>query len=202
MNETSQPLSPEQVRSVSDRLRAHAEHFVQKDWDYSRLHDIRHIRHEGDYAGFDHPARRLARAARAFTPRRKRAVWERALLGPDSESTSLARFRSKVLWMRAEVMTALRTDRNLPDGVLDGGGIITHWEETGEYLQYVQPSVASRIANFLDAEPDHPHAVEIAAEMSRIEERYSQRVSAGLVDGGQHENENDEDDSAGSFPTA
>jgi len=75
---------------------------------------------------------------------------------------------------RAEI----RSYDSLPDGVLDGGSIITHWEETGEYLQYVQPSVGALLADLMDAHPELPEVQAIAAEMKRINDDYGARVAA------------------------
>ena len=64
---------------------------------------------------------------------------------------------------------SLKRDTNLPDGVVAGGAIITFWAEDGEYLELVQPSVGSLLADFLIAEPEHPHAKLIIKELNKIQ---------------------------------
>lgn len=49
------------------------------------------------------------------------------------------------------------------------------WEETGEYLQYVQPSVGALLADLMDAHPNLPEVQAIAAEMKRINDRRAHR---------------------------
>ena len=144
---------------IAQHLRSLAEHFEQHDWNYTRdkgaLHSIR----------FDYPEDRpLGRLRRAFG-------W---LLKPQpvfAKGWAPNRF--------AMFAYCLRRDRHLPDGQLDGGSILTFWEETGEYLQMVQPSVGSLIADWLEAEPDNPHAQRVAAEMRRIADAYSERIDSG-----------------------
>lgn len=175
-------MKPEEVTRVTAALRAHAEHFVQSDWNYTRLHDIKHIRMEGDYSGYDHPARRLARTVPSALgvllpiPGRRRGSLARMLF-PERD------LRSRLIGAWATLRVGLRTQTHRPDGVLDGGNVITGWEETGEYLQFVQPSVGSKIADFLESCPDHPHAQAIAVEMDRIIKAYAQRCEVGEVDG-------------------
>lgn len=145
------------VHAWADQLRQYATHFAPRDWDYTRdLGDLKSIR----YSGRNSALRvRLRMAFRALVKRR--ADWERMI--------KVSRWRM--------VRAHLRRDNHLPDGVLDGGSIITHWEETGEYLQYVQPSVGELLADLMDAHPDLPEVVAIAAEMKRINDRYAERLS-------------------------
>lgn len=151
-------LSPAQVREQARLLRAYAEHFVSDPWVYTRdlgnLVDIRR----------DHPSDRL--------PGRVRSSLRYLTARPDEWEKQLGvnRFR-----MAAHV---LRRRRNLPDGVLDGGAVITMWEETGEYLQLVQPSVGSLLADLLEAHPELPHAQAIAAELLRITQTYEASLPA------------------------
>lgn len=144
------------VKAYADQLRQHAEHFQQRDWDYTRdtgdLAAIRYNRPEDSLLG-----RLKGAAGWLFRGQPEFAKgW-----GPNRFSMALY---------------ALRRDRHLPDGTLSGGSIITFWEEDGEYLQYVQPSVGSIIADWMDAEPDNPHAIRVADEMKRINDRYGDRL--------------------------
>jgi len=153
------------VKAYADQLRSYAEHFVQRDWDYTRnLDGLKHIRYRDDSTGYNRIDRRIRRALSASLGLRR---------GPLS---ILAPRGVRARWFAFEVR--VRKDHHRPDGILDGGGIITHWEETGEYLQYVQPSVGSLLADWMEAEPDSPHAVRIASEMRRINDRYGERLSA------------------------
>ena len=62
----------------------------------------------------------------------------------------------------------LKRDQNLPDGVLDGGNIITFWSETGYYLSLMQPTVGEMLADFLKEEPENPHAIRMTEEITRL----------------------------------
>ena len=152
---TAEALTSEQVRKLAADLRTYATHFAPRDWDYTRNHgNLTAIR-------YDYPTDRLRyriREALAWLIRRDR-------LGGDFKTNR---------WLMAR--TALRREAHLPDGVLDGGNIITHWEETGEYLQYVQPTVGALIAEWLDTEPENPHAQKVATEMCRIQDAYTERL--------------------------
>lgn len=158
-------------------LRDLAHHFEVRDWDYTRVTDVRHIRVVGDYSGYDRPDRRVVRAAQAlFGPRT--GVWRGR-----REGTRAQRFVAAVRFRCELALVHLRTDPHTPDGSLDDGSVITFWEETGEYLQMVQPTVGALLADFLLAEPDHPHAVLIRAELDRLLARYTARAAAGQVTG-------------------
>lgn len=146
------------VAAVSKTLRDYAEHYVQRDWLYTRRHDIRHIRRAGDFSGYDHPARRVGRLVVQFVRR-------------DSLSRVLGIYPWRHPLVTARV--ALRTPKHLPDGVLENSGLIAHSEEMGEYVQMVQPCVGSKIADVLDAYPDLPEVQALAAEIRRIQDAYA-----------------------------
>lgn len=149
------------VHEFADQLRQYATHFEMRDWCYTRdtgrLVALRYSDHADTLRG------RLASAARWLT--RRTQEWERV-----AGWNGLA-------WRLRMVIHCLRRDRHLPDGVLDNGAIVTHWEETGEYLQYVQPSVGAMLADWMDADPDSPHAQRIADEMKRINDDYGRRAN-------------------------
>jgi hypothetical protein len=48
----------------------------------------------------------------------------------------------------------------------------TTWDEYGEYFQLVQPLVGGLLADFLEQEPNNPHAIKIAEEIDRIAMAY------------------------------
>lgn len=158
------------VHEAADLLHTFAEHFVPRDWTYTRDHDIRHIRYDGDFSGYDAPGRRLARAVRHLIPTFDGNL-QRALREIDTERVKgepfarIKAIKSGLLRRYYGAKIRLRTPDHNPDGVLDGGGVIVQWEETGEYIDLVQPQVGSLIADFLQAEPDNPHARKIAGAM-------------------------------------
>lgn len=145
-----------EVLRYADQLRQYAEHFEQRDWDYTRnVGDLRPL-HFG--SRWPHIKTALRYLVKGVKP-----------LGPDDP------FR---VGRWSMVRAAWRGYDHEPDGVLDNGCIITVWEETGEYLQYIQPSVGSLIADWMEAEPDSPHAALVAAEMKRINDRYGERIAS------------------------
>lgn len=144
---------------MADQLRQYATHFTPRDWDYTRdLGSLAALRYDNAH---DRLLGRL-RSAVGWLTRRQRD-WEKSLNVPR--------------WRMA--LHVLKRDPHLPDGVLDGGGVITIWEETGEYLQYVQPSVGALLADLMDAHPDLPEVQAVAAEMKRINDRYGARIEVG-----------------------
>lgn len=130
-------------------------------WVYSRdTGPLRHIRYESDYKGYNHWAKR---ARRAFD-------WKH-LTGTDSFSKMFRKNES--LKMRlysawAWVRVCLRKDSNLPDGMING--IITHWEEDGEYIALFQPRVGVRVIDFIRSNPDNEYARAILDEMHACKE--------------------------------
>lgn len=166
MNTFDDP-TPDTVAQFAQQLREYATHFAPSDWDYTRdKGGIKHIRYSDDYSGYNHPARRFVRSIRHFMPWRDRRDGM-AFMAPKG-------IKARWIYFKA----GMRTEAHMPDGVLDGGCIVTHWEETGEYLQYVQPSVGAMLADWMDAEPENPHALKIAGEMRRINARYGERIAA------------------------
>lgn len=132
-------------------------------WVYSRnTGDLKHIRYEHDYTGYNHWKKRL-----------RRAFDLKHLLGRDSFTLGLFGKRKESLkfkLMRAVVWIkiSLSKDDNLPDGQINGN--LTHWEEDGEYIALFQPRVGVKVLDFLRAEPDNPHAKAILAEMHACSE--------------------------------
>ena len=151
------------VKKVAEEFRSYAEHFVHEDWNYTRnLGGLTSIRY--DYEG--DTLRGRVKDAWGWLKGKGDNILRVLRLG--DETLLQARLR--------QASFALKRDKHLPDGVLDSGGIITVWEETGEYLQYVQPSVGSLIADFMESDPHHPSAIAIAEEMERIQEAYAARI--------------------------
>lgn len=160
-------MSKETSYSAVDYLRDLAGHFVREDWQWTRRTDIRHIRYRGDWSGHSHPLRRIPRALRAAFGLQPK--WMRDVLP----------IRNPIDWLLnawAGLRVNLRTESHRPDGILAKGAIICFWEEDGEYLQMVQPSVGLLLADFLAADPEHPSAKAISAELERISSDYQRRV--------------------------
>lgn len=146
------------VSEVGQYLKSVATHHDHGDgWEYSRdIGDLELIRYRSDYTGYHHWWKRV-----------KRAFDWKHLTGRDSFSRMLRRerrfrFLSAVAWIKV----SLQKDRHLPDGKV--GPVLTHWEEDGEYIEAVGPTIGALVADFLIEESSHPHAVKIAAEIHRI----------------------------------
>ena len=151
-------------------LDALANHFAYRDWDYTRIDHIKSIRYESDHDPHNKLSYRIKQAAWwmfAKTPDWLKQIQKRN--GP------YKRFRMATY--------ALKRDPNIPDGVLDSGNIITFWEETGEYLNLMQPTVGALLVAFLKEEPEHPHAKLITKELERLHKRYDKRIKDGEVSG-------------------
>lgn len=152
---------------VGELLRSYATHHNHGEgWRYTRNRgDLEYIRFRRDYTGYDH-----------WTKRWRRALDPKHLLGRDSFSIGLnnrlegqSRWENlqwRVLAARAWFLVSVRKHKNLPDGTVNGNLIF--WEEDGEYIECVGPTVGEKIADFLEQEPNHPHAIAIAAEINRI----------------------------------
>lgn len=144
-----------------------------EDWEYSRdLGDIKRIRMKGDYSGYDAIWNRILHAIKSS--------WEYAKGKPHLGGTKRLSIKERVLGILFTLKLYLRTDRNLPDGTVSGK-ILTYWEEDGEYLQLVQPSVGRLLADFLIECPEHPHAILILEELDRIQANYLERIKNGDV---------------------
>ena len=144
--------------SVAQLLDDYANHFVHSDWNYTRNHEIKSIRYTNDTDTLRH---RLNRGWRFLTSSKKHGlIYDHSL-----------RWRIRLFFH------SLRRDDNLPDGSLDSGGVLVYWEENGEYIQLVQPSVGALLATFLKECPKHKHAKLITAELERIRAGYSERLS-------------------------
>ncbi len=152
-----------------DYLDALANHFEFRDWDYTRQDHIKSIRYTPEQDQHNKLSQRIKQAA--WWMFGKTPEWYQAL----GEKNSLAkRFRMATY--------CLKRDHNLPDGVLDSGNVITFWEETGEYLNLMQPTVGALLVTFLKEEPEHPHAKLITKELERLHKRYDKRIKAGEVE--------------------
>ncbi len=150
-------------------LKELADHFEYRDWNYTRQTHIKSIRYESDHDPHNKLSYRFKSALRwAFNPPKFARILE-----PEWH----VRLRSRVMLP----FHFLKRDPNIPDGVLDGGNIITNWEETGEYLNLMQPTVGTLIADFILEDPTNPHAIKINKELTRLHKNYAKRIKAGDV---------------------
>jgi hypothetical protein len=163
----AEPLaSDEAVREIAAQLHDYATHFAPRDWRYTRdLGGIMAIRYDTPFDRLLHRVRRSVRY----------------LLGRSGPTGLHRDWKARLVMARH----ALRCDPHLPDGVLNGGSVITLWEEDGEYLQFVQPTVGALIAVWLTERPGDPWARKIAGEMARIQIDYARRIEHGEVAGPQ-----------------
>jgi len=168
------PADRDDTVRAAQMLRDLACYYVRQDCNYTRdLGDIVHIRRKGDYSGYDHPFARVRRALENFNPSRDSTLDRMMFRSEPDQYPYLPRPLAKfwALGWRGRVSYAkrvMKTEKHLPDGTLDGGGVIVYSEETGEYLELVQPQVGALIAEFLQADPDHPHARKIAAAINHF----------------------------------
>lgn len=144
-----------------------ANHFEYRDWNYTRQHGIKDIIYVDDK-----PNELGDRISKAF-------MW--LFSPPEFMSMLHPAFWDRFSQRFRMFLFALKRSPNVPDGVLDGGKTIVYWEEDGEYLNLVQPTVGSLVAEFLMAEPDHPHAKLITKELERLHRKYAKRIKNGEV---------------------
>ena len=142
-----------------DYLESLANHFEFRDWDYTREHNIESIRYTPEYDSHNKISYRI-----------KNAAWW--LFGKTPEWYSALGEKNSLAKRFCMAMHCLQRDPNTPDGVLDSGNIVTFWEETGEYLNLMQPTVGALLVVFLKEEPEHPHAITITKELERIHKNY------------------------------
>lgn len=151
-------------------LKELADHFEYRDWNYTRQTHIKSIRYEPDHDPHNKVSYRIKSAFRwAFNPPKFIRTLE-----PTWKDRLRSRFTMPIHF--------LKRDDNRPDGVLDGGNIITNWEETGEYLNLMQPTVGTLIADFILEDPTNPHAIKINKEITRLHKNYAKRIKAGEVE--------------------
>lgn len=148
--------NPDRIGAV---LRARATHHHHGEgWSYSRdTGGLQHIRYKRDYTGRNH-----------WTKRLKRATDPKKLLGTNSVFREARRGnpRRMAAYAYAWFLVCFRKDSHFPDGQINGN--LVFWEEDGEYIEMVGPTVGVKIADFLEAEPENPHAIAISEEIQRV----------------------------------
>lgn len=136
-------------------------------WTYSRdTGDLEHIRYRSDHTGYNAPLKRFADGLKfgfenAFYARKGSLA---ARLRGDEHRNLWQRILTFFIYFH----TRFRMEDHLPDGLVNGS-IVTHWEEDGEYIVMMGPTVGVKVLDFLEAEPDNVHAQAILAEMRRVE---------------------------------
>ena len=162
MNESDKAML-KWVRFVATKFQRNVE-----GWTYSRdKGDLEHIRYKSDHTGYNAPLKRFVDGLKfgfenAFYARK------------GSLAAQLRSGEHRSVWQRIQTFftyfhVRFRKDDNLPDGLVNGS-IITHWEEDGEYIVMMGPTVGVKVLDFLEAEPDNVHAQAILAEMRRVEQ--------------------------------
>jgi hypothetical protein len=131
--------------------------FAHTDWTYTRNNQVSDIRYRKDFETTNSFQSRIKRSARWLFGQNN--SWASGL-----EQTFLGRLRLGIVMS----FFSLRRTHNTPDGLLADGSIITFWEEDGVYINLMQPSVGNLLADFLEAEPDNPHAKAMSKEIARI----------------------------------
>jgi hypothetical protein len=143
-----------------------ANHFEPRDWDYTRTSHIKEIRYTSGHDPYNKLSHRIKVAA----------YW---MFGKTPEWYSVLGEKNSIYKRLRMATHCLKRELNLPDGILDSGNVITFWEETGEYLNLMQPTVGALLVTFLKEEPEHPHAKLITKEIERLHRRYTNRIKNG-----------------------
>lgn len=146
-------------------LERYATHFVERPWDWSRRGPERVIYPR---KGLWDPARFPGNLRYALAG----IVRDRRRKGGKSQLDELF---GRIGWWPM-FRARLRTHYSHPDGQLEGGGVIVYWEETGEYVQMVQPPVGELIGQWLQAEPENEWAQKVAGKLEEIAARYSESL--------------------------
>ena len=161
------------VKKIGRAFRSYATHHDHGDgWTYTRdLKGMKHIRYASDFTGRNTLWNRTRNTVSGLAGLGKRSIFR---------PTGLRDWFWSIL---ATIRVRMLLDDHMPDGALNGGIVITHWEEDGEYIEWVGPTVGEKIADFLEAEPENPHAVLIATEMMRVRQLGIDRRKEPETDG-------------------
>lgn len=120
---------------------------------------IKHIRYARDNQGYNHWKKRAKRMVRDCNPVRYFQFQEKVQPMFRRERT----LKAYLLNFRVAYEVHWKLASNLPDGTING--IITHWEEDGEYIAAFQPRVGMKVLEFIKDNPENPYAQAIVAEM-------------------------------------
>lgn len=129
-------------------------------WTYKRgTESIKRIRYSRDNQGCNHWTKRAKRMVRDCNPVRYFQFQEKVHPMFRRERT----LKAYLLNFRVSYEVHWKLPNNLPDGTING--IITHWEEDGEYIAAFQPRVGMKVLEFIKDNPENPYAQAIVAEM-------------------------------------
>lgn len=134
-------------------LRRRARWASRSDWDYTRKSEVKRIEFYSDANPLVEWWGRL-----------------RAALGVIFKRTYDIHggWRGYLAYKWAYFTVYLKKEPNRPDGILADGRVIVFWEEDGEYLELMQPSVGVLVADFLENDPTNQYAIKIKNEIDRI----------------------------------
>jgi hypothetical protein len=165
-------------------LRSVATHHVHshESWGWTRSHGIKRIVTKDTGKGRETLRNRIKHTVSAFRglwfPKSTLDTFLRDLRAGDKNLPFWRRVQLHYYTILATVRVGMSTDKNRPDGSFPTG-VIAYWEEDGEYIQVMQPSVGELLAEFLEAEPENPHAVKISEEIASILVDYQKRIASG-----------------------
>lgn len=135
-------------------------------WKYTRdLGDLVHIRFKRDYTGYNIWYKRFLRGL-AFAWSHNIHATKGSLAYQFGERTKGRSVWDRLTGFVTYFLIQMRKDKNLPDGILNGN--IVFWEEDGEYGALFGPTVGVKVLDFIEAEPENPHARAILDEMKRM----------------------------------
>lgn len=135
-------------------------------WTYTRdTGELEHIRYKSDRTGRDSFFRRM-KWGLSF-------AWDYNGFPVHKPQFSFSSNDKRNLWQRARgfyayFLTGFKKENNMPDGVVNNGEIIIYWEEDGEYITMMGPTVGVKVIQFLRANPENDYAKAILAEMRRV----------------------------------
>lgn len=119
-------------------------------WVYSRDTDrLKHIRYTSDYTGHNKWTKRLKRFFRDITVEHFNPTGFFKQFSEDQ--TLFTRIKDWPMIVRVYWSIHIMKEDNLPDGQVNG--IITHWEEDGEYIMLFNPVVGREVLKYLKEKP-------------------------------------------------
>lgn len=164
-----QGYGPVEVANYLEGVCNHHDH--GEGWVYSRkaVRKIKHVRFEGDLK--KHLTHGVKWHLKSIFGRK--AQWEKDLLRhPGPLKDRLMGWLGRATY---HIKAIFKMEDNLPDGAAGtirngayGMDAITFWEEDGEIIEAMGPTVGMEVAAFLRQEPGHPAAIAISDEIKRI----------------------------------
>lgn len=170
-NEPSESSTTSRALKMLDFV---ANEFEDEPWTFTHdLGDLKHIRYRSDYTGYNAWYRRVWRA---FGP----SMW-----GPLSNVDKMfySSWRDKVNLgaLKGRIKAFLGKDKNLPDGIVKGCRVITHWSEYGTFISMMNPDVANIILDFIETEPENPFAQRMKGAIEDAHERNQKEYESNFL---------------------